>query len=156
MTGPIGLVSIVKDGFTHGFSWYDESGFVNAGVRHGTKNIYNIYGVGLDTSYKYFKVTWGLGGHIDFKNLYMNIDGTISSIGLTTPSPTNFCGMLSSIRIAAGYPIYEHLSLIAGISFNYMANYGRQNTINPITGYKFPMGNDKNQFWPGFFAGLEF
>lgn len=153
---PIGLISIVKDGFTHGFSWYDESGFVNIGIKHGTKNIYNIYGVGLDTSYKYFKATWGLGGHIDFDNIYLNIDGTVSSIEQTTFDTKSYCGNLSSIRIAAGYQIFEHLSLTAGISFNYMADYGQKITINPVTGYKFPMGNDQNQFWPGFFVGLEY
>jgi hypothetical protein len=100
---PIGLVSIVKNGFTHSFSWYDESGFVTVGIKHGTKNVYNIYGAGLDTEYKHMKATLGFGGHIDFQNFFLNIDGTSSSIQRTSFDSGSFTVLLSSVRLAAGF-----------------------------------------------------
>jgi hypothetical protein len=151
---PIGLVSIVRNGITRGEVWYDESGFANAGLRHGTGTIYNIYSVGMDTSYQDLKASLGIEVHLPVESFFFNIDALTSVIyGTAEGSRASF---MDSLRLGLGIQITEELALTAGLSFNYFDNTYSASSLQPATGYKFPFGDPNHQFWPGFYAGIEF
>ena len=59
---PIGLIGIMrKNGQTHAQAWYDELGLMNIALIHGTKTVYNIYTVGVDSQLEDLTVGSGLG-----------------------------------------------------------------------------------------------
>lgn len=151
----IGLVSIVaRNGQTHGQTWIDETGFVNAALIHGSRTIYNIYHVGADVGVNLWTYGLGLGVHLPFDPLYVNIEvmgSSISHIGSWDGNNT-----LSRIRAYVGYRFMEHLSVIGGISLNYYhAWFGNTPSIDPF--YKFSKTfDDGSKLWPGLFIGVLF
>ena len=151
---PIGLVSIVPGGVFHGDIWYDETGFVNAGLKHGSKNIYNIYALGMDTALSNLKATIGLGYHIPVDTLSFNIEGLFSTV--LNISDFTRAGFISSLRAGFGLEIVQGFAVTAGLSFNEYESLDNGISVQPVTGYKFPFGNGSSRFWLGFYVGIEF
>jgi hypothetical protein len=151
---PIGLVSIVPNGVFHGDIWYDETGFLNAGLKLGSKNIYNIYALGTDTALSNLKATIGLGYHIPIDTLSCNIEALLGAVENTAYFTR--AGFISSIRAGFGFELAQGFAITAGLSFNEFESLNTGASIQPVTGYKFPFGSSTSQFWPGFYVGVEF
>lgn len=152
---PIGLVSIVAgNGQTHAQLYADETGFGNIALINGSKLVYNIYTAGIDYKETYWTYGLGLGVHIPADPFYINmeiIDSAVSRIAAWDGRD-----ILAKIRIYAGIDIFDHLSVIAGVSLNYYYCWGR-NPVNvtPIYNASKTFANG-GTLWPGIFAGVMF
>jgi uncharacterized protein YjbI with pentapeptide repeats len=151
----VGLMSIVlSNGQTHGELWVDETGFANAAFIHGSKIIYNIYRVGMDTSANLWTYGLGLGVHIPADPFFVNMEIMASSYEYTGSLDGN--NLLSQFRVYSGWSILDHLSLIAGISLNFYNRFSsRSPDISPLYNLSHSF-NGNFSAWPGIFAGLEF
>jgi len=151
----VGLASIVlSNGQTHGEAWIDEAGFVNAAFINGSKIIYNIYKLGINTSASLWSYGLGLGVHLPADPFYFNFEISVSSLAYIDSWVGN--NTLSQFRIYTGWDILDHFAFIAGLSLNFYNIYsGQAPGINPV--YNLSKAYNNNLIiWPGIFAGVEF
>ena len=159
---PIGLVSVVlKNGQTHAQSWYDEMGLMNLALIHGTKTVYNIYTVGVDSQFENLTAGLGMGVHIPLDKVFLNVEGIYSlvaprdAIGVEWENLLK-CESLFRARVYLGYD-FSFFSLIGGVSFNYLSNTNATSiTLEPFHGYEFGFSSKERRFWPGVFVGVQF
>jgi hypothetical protein len=175
---PIGLVNIVKGGILHPAVYVDSMGFLNFSLRSGSRHFYSILGVGAQKIYLSAggndKAVWGwnkddallvcragVGFEFPIKSFFINVDVTSGSVlNLDTISKDDYdssVSFLSQARLTAGYKIFEHLGVFAGISYDYVHLEGKDSP-NP-TGRMdcvFGWGNSRHINKLGFFAGLQF
>ncbi len=130
---PIGLVSIVlKNGQTHAQSWYDEMGLTNLALIHGTKTVYNIYTVGVDSQGKDLTAGLGMGVHIPLDKVFLNVEGIYSVVSPRDAIAVEYESLFRA-RVYLGYN-FSFFSLIGGVSFNYMSNTNATSiTLHPFT-----------------------
>ncbi len=152
---PIGLVSVVlKGGQTHAQAWYDEMGLINLALIHGTKTVYNIYTVAVDSRFEDVAVGLGLGVHIPLQQLFLNIEAIGS--GVSTVDNLSERGFLARARIYLGYNL-KFLSLIGGVTFNYLTDVNSTDiSLEPFHTYEFGFSSAKHRFWPGLFIGVQY
>jgi hypothetical protein len=152
---PIGLVSIVlKEGQTHAQAWYDEMGLINLALIHGTKTVYNIYTVAVDSRFEDVAAGLGLGVHIPLQQLFLNVE--VIGSGVSTVDNLSDQGFLARARIYLGYD-FKFLSLIGGVSFNYLSGISDTDvSLEPFHTYEFGFSSDKHRFWPGLFLGVQY
>ncbi len=150
----IGLISVVlSNGQTHLEAWADETGFLNIALINGSRTVYNIYTIGIDTAGTYWTYGLGLGLHIPADPFYINveiIDSSVSHIAAWDGNNT-----LGRFRVYAGFSIFEHLSVIAGVSLNYYRNWNGNSAYVPSFNISKSFA-DGGILWPGIFAGLQF
>jgi hypothetical protein len=152
---PIGLVSVVlRNGQTHVQSWYDEMGLMNLALIHGTKTVYNIYTVGVDSQFKDLTAGLGMGVHIPMDKVFLNAEGIFSLVSPRDAIAVQWESLLRA-RVYLGYD-FSFFSLIAGVSFNYLSNTNATSiTLGPFHGYEFGFSSKEHRFWPGVFVGVQ-
>ncbi len=151
----IGLISIVlSNGQTHGQIYVDENGFGNIALINGSRTIYNIYTVGIDQTGTYWTYGLGLGLHIPLDPFYINMEIIGSSVSHISAWDGN--NTLGRFRVYAGFSIFEHLSMIAGLSLNYYRSWnGNPAYVSPFYNLTKTLANG-DTLWPGIFAGVMF
>ncbi len=126
----IGLISIVKD-YAPGFmAWTDEQLFINAGIRTGTRKLYNLLFVGVrpDES-PYMTLGAGIGTRIPFTERFsVNIDATAQNIIQQKETDSNhfinhFQGRL---RLFADVNIAGKFAVFAGPTFTTTVSEGNR------------------------------
>jgi hypothetical protein len=154
---PIGLISIVgKGGQTHAQSWYDEMGLMNVALIHGTKTVYNIYTVGVDSQLKDLTVGLGLGVHLPVGRAFFNAEGIYGSVSPVDAIAVEWENLFRA-RVYLGYNFSSFFALIGGVSFNYLSNTNATSiTLDPFHGYEFGFSSAERRFWPGVFVGVQF
>ncbi len=153
---PIGLVNIIKNGETYGELWYDNAGFVKTSLTHGKGKFYYLYSLGIEETGDLYSIGIGFGTHFQVtEDLFINFDICGNSIERTEKNTSETNGSLhSQARLYTGYRINSSISLIGGISYNYLTSFGNDNVpmFDPDL-YK-SSGSDKHRHWLGFFLGM--
>jgi|GEM_PF-3118484 len=153
---PIGLVSIVaRNGQTHVQFYADEMGFGNIALINGSRTVYNIYTAGIDYSETYWTYGMGLGIHLPLDPFYVNIEILGSSVSHIDTWDGD--DILSKVRVYAGFSLFEHLSLIVGVSLNYYYSCCQSSSAYVPPMYNITRTyNNGGKLWPGIFAGIMF
>ncbi|MET0592104.1 MAG: hypothetical protein ABW133_05355 [Polyangiaceae bacterium] len=126
---PVGVVSIVRHGRTSADAWVTETGTGMAGVRHGGRVLYNVYGVGyrpFDTN------TWslalGLGGRANLaEKLHLDIEAIAYWMQKNTPFQED--AQISSLGANIAYDFSPMFSVFGGPSLNVLVTPHKDMTM---------------------------
>ncbi|MDR2759469.1 MAG: caspase family protein [Spirochaetaceae bacterium] len=156
---PIGLINIIKNGMFHPAVWYDDLQFVNLSLKSGSKNIYSIFGLGIQdlrfNSDSEFITRAGVGVEIPLGKTFIDLDLTAGNIyGRFWKSNS----LLAQARVSAGFKLFKHLGAFAGVSYDYSLSW---TSSSPRPGRDFGFsalswGNDRHTHKIGFFGGIQF
>jgi hypothetical protein len=167
---PLGLVNVVKNGLIHPAVYFDDTGFMNVSFRSGSKYVYSVVSVGsgLFGPEEYgdmFISRLGLGLELPLGPLFFDFDvsagsiSTFSSFGKTGTEDHDGSSSLDlQARLTAGYKIFEHLGVFAGISYDwvYMPGSHSPAPASPLLDLIPGELNGWSRQRLGFFAGLQF
>jgi len=160
---PIGLISIVKDGYYEVEFTSNEMAFLNVGFKMGVKKFYNTFNMGYSKhdGRNIFRYGIGIGSSrpVGYKQSVSFEAGTEQVI-----TDWNWNGGLSLInKLSIDYRLRlgEKFALVGGPSFNvYLTNEqiaGEYGTINiPKTVYEYEWANTKLFSWFGFKIGFSY
>jgi hypothetical protein len=155
---PIGLVNIVKNGILHPLVWYDDMGFLNLGLRSGSKYFYSIFSIGaqnpeFDSSLFLSRV--GFGGELPLGRFFINLDLTSGNLIDREDFEVN---ILLQARLSGGFKVFEHLGIFGGVSYDWFPNLdGDSHDRVDGLGISVPRWeNDRNIHKIGFFGGIQF
>jgi hypothetical protein len=171
---PIGLVNIVKGGILNPSIYLDSYGFMNLGLKSGSKNIYSVLSAGLrgiplggDTKLtladpddeNLFVSRIGLGVEIPLGKFFFDIEALCGDIIETGRIGEKYSAgdntLLIQGRLIGGYKFFKHLGVFAGISYDFFHAF---NNHSPIPGgsLNLGLGDDWNVHRIGFFGGVQF
>jgi hypothetical protein len=155
---PIGLVNIVKGGILNPSIYLDSYGFMNLGLKSGSKNIYSDLSAGLDDK-NLFITRIGLGVEIPIGKFFLDIEALGGSIMETSQfgkaDDTKENSVLIQGRIIGGYKFFKHLGVFAGVSYDYFHAFDSSSPI-PGGSLNLGLGDDRNVHRVGFFGGIQF
>jgi len=164
---PIGLVNVIKDGIMHPYIYQDDMMFTNIGFRSGSKHFYGTIGAGVRGSAffgsgdKLLITRGGLGFEHSIYKLFFDIEvlaGNIINLDAAAWDETgNFDTGITQLRLVAGYKLFSHLGIFAGISYDYL--YRRNDTSPDPREFGGPftaIGNDRHIGKVGIFGGVQF
>ncbi len=118
----IGLISIDKSYGAGMMAWTDEQLFINAGLRTGTRKLYNLLFLGVRPDEKpYLSVGSGLGTRFAMNdNFSLDIDATAQYILQQTELNSNDFNhhFQSRLRVLADFRITREFGIFAGPTFN--------------------------------------
>jgi hypothetical protein len=176
---PIGLVNIVKNGILHPAVYIDDMLFYNISFRSGTKHFYTILSLGAGGGAlpgrggdKLMISRAGVGNEFSFGKFFLDIDylgGTILNLDTLPPFDKNddlaenrdkrksSQSALFQIRFTAGYKIFPHLGVFAGVSYDYIHQLAGDSPGQADLG-PFLIGGawNRNIHKLGFFGGVQF
>ena len=161
MTGvPLGLVSIVGNGQFHVNAWFDETSILNVGLKCGAKHAYTVieYGFNPLGDYANNKLGLGVGGHIPFDPLFVDIDavgyGVVEGILPVTETGSS---LLARLRVTGGWQITPKVALTLGPTLNVWHSTQWDGPNIPI--FSVPLGDfDEAHYtdlWLGFSLGVQ-
>jgi hypothetical protein len=157
----VGILNLNKNAKIHPSIWLDEAGVMNVGLTTGMKHIYGLINIGMlvGRDIKGRRLAshgLGLGVRMPVGSHYIHTD--VSQVRFQELEEwyrwdSNF---MIRHRIGFTYAIFSHLRLTAGGSLNYARMYTED---TPYQDYLYTEEWGKRfrwDFWPGFYAGLEF
>ena len=163
---PIGLVNIIKDGIFHPYAYFDDMMFSNIGLRSGSKHFYGTVGVGASGSVfsgngdKLLITRGGFGFEYPFKKTFFDVEllfGNIVKLDNIWDDNNDSITDITQLRFVAGYKLFSHLGVFAGVSFDYLRR--RTDTSPDPKDFGGPLpgiGSDRNIGKIGFFGGIQF
>ena len=163
---PIGLFNIIKNGILHPHIYFDDMMLSNIGFRSGSKHFYGTIGAGVGGSLffgrgdKLLVTRGGFGFEFPFKNLFLDIEvsgGRIIMLDYVWDDMDELPTRMAQLRLVAGYKLFSHLGVFAGVSFDYFHRM-TDNSPNPrdFGGPFMGFGSDKRIGKLGFFGGIQF
>jgi hypothetical protein len=120
-------------------------------------HFYGIYSVGARGDLGLLSAGIGSGISVSFDRFFVNMDVIAYNVARREDYLTDNTLLHVQSRLYGGVRIMEHLSIFAGISYNYATPVGNSNEevsiLKTVHGrdYKY---NDDNVHWPGFFVGV--
>lgn len=152
----IGVISIVRKGLTEVDVWGESIGTAHVMLRHGTRYLYSLYGLGSkapgDSSVQMYGL--GFGGRV----VTGPIDGDLSVITWTGGGPglDSELTLLNQARATFAIGLGRRFALLVGASLNVFVgdNLERADALNPVLDTVFTDGEVNVRMWPSFFAGL--
>jgi hypothetical protein len=161
---PVGLVNVIKNGLMHPAIWYDDLGFINLSLKSGSKYFYSILGLGVHNDLifenKRMLITrTGIGAELPLNKFFLNFDVTSGQIMLNYSWDENSAfALIAQARLSAGYKLYKHLGVFAGISYDYILS-PRDGSLEPGRDFGFSAlgwNNGRHTHKVGFFGGIQF
>jgi hypothetical protein len=161
---PVGLVNVVKNGLMHPAVWYDDLGFVNLSLKSGSKHFYSILGLGVHNDLilgggSMFITRSGFGAHLPLNRFFLNFDVTAGQIFANWPWDEDYgSAFIAQARFSAGYTIFKHLGIFAGVSYDYILS-PRSGSLKPGEDFgfsSFARSDGRNTHKIGFFGGIQF
>ncbi len=158
---PIGLLSIVKNGFNAIDFHYNESIQYNASLKLGVDHFYNIFKFGYmpKSQGEYFSYGIGVGSMLSLSERFkLSLD--LSSSYITEKKFTPTIDFLSEGQLNLRYHILRNVGLFAGPSFNlYFGEHNDEGQTllkvpNPIYDETWWYGEGQTQFWIGYNLGV--
>jgi hypothetical protein len=155
----IGLLSYSRKQPLRFLAWVDDVNLTNVGLKiHGSKHVYNVLMAGgqpLGAS-KRWSFGWGIGAHIPFRELYLNVDGLLQQIKFSGDDWENH---LAQGRLVAGWRIRERFAIFAGTTYNFhFSQRSSEDFGKRITGLPTDVNDQKSyrlRTWEGFVLGVE-
>jgi hypothetical protein len=125
-------------------------------VRHGSAHFQNIYQVGgsVSSGRMFYSAGLGLGAHITFDRVFIDIDGVCSQLFEGAVAPRGVQLMVES-RLAIGYQLFDRFALFAGFGLNTMITQSAQMrsvAFGPM--WTTTTGDTLVALWPGVRAGV--
>ena len=180
-TLPIGLVNVVRNGMIHPSVYMDDM-FSNVGFRSGSKHFYSHFSFGAGGGFlpwrnedRIIAGRGGFGYEYSIGKFFIDIDASTGTIvNVDTFDTSNWkksdtdnrkeeesfsasSAGIHQLRLTAGYKIYEHLGVFAGVSYDYIYRY---NNSGPMAeDYSLVMAGKsrgKHTHKMGFFGGVQF
>ena len=168
---PFGLVNVMKNGILHPAVYFDDMLFTNISFRSGSKWFYTILSTGVGggiisgSGDNLFVSRFGFGFEFTVNKFFVDIDmigGSIVNIGTTGTIFYNEDDMGSvtgiyQVRLTAGYKVFEHLGVFAGLSYDYL--YREKTTCPDVRDFGSPIIGGvfgPNTHKLGFFGGIQF
>ncbi len=168
---PVGLISLYGDGRRQIDSWSSESGFVFAGLKTGTRHVYNTIGFGYlptITDRDVFALSWSLGWVQPFNEAW---DGALERESLDrfklirdiTIQHIQDDGWyksdmsrIYSYRYMIGWEVFGGLTLYGGPTLNMLVGSSAEIDDHYLYSFFDTSGGDyQYHFWIGFSAGLQ-
>jgi len=158
---PIGLLSIVKNGFNTLDLSYNESVNYNANLKLGVDHFYNIFKFGYmpKPHGEYFSYGLGVGSMVNLTQRFkISIDLSTSYISEKKFTPT--IDFLTEGQLSLRYHILENIGLFAGPSFNaYFGEYDSEgNTLlyvaKPLYDENWWGNEGTTKLWIGYNLGV--
>jgi hypothetical protein len=155
----IGLLSFVRDGRYNLDLWANETGFVNGGVRIGTKTIYNVLNIGYNTFHgdNLWQIGIGIGYHyqpeesrngLETDLIYYNVNHD----GKWTTDVSNH----TQLRFHYIRTIMGGMSLFTGPSLNLsLSNENLSSDHIPYHISEQTIGSNKLRWWLGWTLGIQ-
>jgi hypothetical protein len=155
---PIGLVNIIKNGIFHPVVWYDDMGFLNLGLRSGSKYFYSIFSMGVrdsDSDSPLLLSRTGVGGEIPLGRFFINMDLMSGNLIDRKDFEVN---ILLQARLSGGFKVFERLGVFGGVSYDWFPgldgnSHDRADDLG-IAALRWE--NDRNIHKIGFFGGIQF
>ena len=158
---PIGLVSVVKNYRPRLDLWGDDTRFINAGIRSGSRKFHNLLFAGAQVNDgERWTLGWGFGSHFNLaKDVYTELDVVAQHINEDREKWTDEVNEVGRIRILFGYEFTKFTSIYAGPTFNgFVSKLYDGKDFTPWT-LKSKYDDEENiwvRSWIGFTAGLRF
>ncbi|MFH1297189.1 MAG: hypothetical protein ABIJ04_07960 [Bacteroidota bacterium] len=157
---PVGFFSYVHKGGLHRFELYaDEVFYGNVAFKTGTNRFYNIFQVGVGTSWM-VNYMYGIGTSFSFgPKVSLDINVISGLVFSTTPSLA-LHGTHTKVLPAVEYRFRKHLAIFGGPTYNLYAfdetRTFKPNGIAPYTFFDQVKGYQRIQMWVGGTVGLRF
>jgi hypothetical protein len=171
-TIPIGLLNLVDGGILNPSVWVDSMGFMNLGLKSGSKYFYSHLSAGLRgiplgstrlaimgrDDENLFISRIGLGGEIPLGRLFFDIEALCGSIieagRFGKDGNMKDSTLLLQGRFTGGFKFFSHLAVFAGLSYDCLLPF---NSRSPLPGGGITLGEgDKSVHRIGFFGGVQF
>ncbi|MFK8037729.1 MAG: hypothetical protein AB8B74_05525 [Crocinitomicaceae bacterium] len=158
---PVGLLSIVKNGFNTLDLSYNESVNYTANLKLGVDHFYNIFKFGYMPQPKgdYFSYGLGIGSMINLSDRFkIALDASSSYITEKKFTPT--IDFLTEGQLSLRYNILQNVGIFAGPSFNaYFGEYREDGSTllyvpKPIYNEDWWYGSGQTKLWIGYNAGV--
>jgi hypothetical protein len=154
---PIGVVSIVRNGRTTADAWVTETGMGMAGVRHGGRVLYNIYGVGArGFSPTAWAMALGIGGRAELApKLHLDLEAIAYWVQQKEPFIKE--AQISSLGGNIGYDISSVFGVFGGPTYNVLVTQDPDLLdVKPAWGSSSLYDSDSVQVrgWPGAAIGI--
>jgi hypothetical protein len=134
---PIGIFNFIGDGLLEPGIWSSDTAWINYGLKMGSRSFYSILGGSVqpgekaspalkDSKAKYFGFLFGMGTHVDWRYLWLDVDLITHSLH----RDNNFSGnmdMLTKLRATLGLRLFGALSIYAGPTLNFHASKTKNN-----------------------------
>jgi hypothetical protein len=122
----IGLINYAGNGIFAPTLWTSDTSAANLGLKMGSKYVYGIFGMGVHPveDEQRFTLIYGIGGHIDIRRFWVEIDATIDLINDNwmwdedEPWKDVELGYIYKFRPTLGFRIIDELSVFAGPTLN--------------------------------------
>jgi len=167
-----GLINVIYGGRTRLEVSTDETGFINARLLNGGQHFHYLYSVGyrpLGGDGAEWSLGWGLGGHLPIGDGPFFIDLDLIFTALTgyrdavEPGQGRSARFLGTGRVVLGWDLFDHLTLIGGLSYNTFvspagdaddgSSYGLFGARRVDDGAP---GSRNVRTWPGVTLGIRF
>ncbi|MBE0646334.1 MAG: hypothetical protein IH596_00970 [Bacteroidales bacterium] len=157
---PVGFFSYVHKGGLHRFELYaDEVFYGNVAFKSGTSKFYNIFQVGVGTSWM-VNYMYGIGTFFSFGPKWSLDLNLISGLVFSTTPSLALHGCLTKFLPALEYRFKKHLAIFGGPTYNLYAfdetRTFRPDGIAPYTFFDQVRGYQRLQMWVGGTVGVRF
>ncbi len=116
----LGVINIIENGYRAVEAWTSETAIASVGVKLGGRHTYSILAAG--GSEERFQFGGGLGIHLPFSQMYVDIDVMALSL-FDTEFGTLDVDLLGKIRAAIGYRLSPKLAVFGGPSATGVFNF---------------------------------
>jgi len=152
----VGLVSVVRHGRTSVEAWGTESGLAFAGVRHGSRLVHNVYGVGAELGGEnLWGFVVGLGVRVPLAH-WLTLDVDALDYTLQPGTPFERQRQLAVLQPTFGVALTPALDRLVAPTFNVLVTQEMGTTFSPLWD-TFRLDNGGSTLvraWPGLTVGL--
>ncbi|HYV95112.1 MAG TPA: hypothetical protein VE978_25275 [Chitinophagales bacterium] len=153
----LGLFSVSVNGIHNLDVFGSEILYGSVALKLGSPHIYNIFAAGAAPIDTITRIGFGigLGGHISFNRVFINVDGMSWTIHNNTLRDWNNVNLWNQIRLMAGFQFTKGFAAYAGPTANVQVYHNTYPSIAPYTSYQH-IGTTNVDGWVGFVVGLQF
>jgi len=153
---PIGLINWIANGYKAVTAWGTDVVPFNVGVKLGGTRTYSFIGIGGDPlrSEKRVYIPYGLGIHTAWDRWFL--DGDLGSSVVFDQNGFQHSTLLSSLRIAAGYRVWDDLAIVGGPVVHTTVGWeGHDLDVAKLPGYEYEGETTTVRVFPGFMLGVQ-
>lgn len=153
----IGIVNYAGNGILEPTIWGSDFSPLNIGLKMGSRHLYGLLGFGVHPFGKqeYSHAVFGLGGHIEAKPVWIDIDAAHHQL-YADYVYNNELDFIDSLRVSVGYRILDQLSLYAGPTLNFFCSELRKDAGLGLNFWSRADGDRNLKLFPGFLLGLQY
>lgn len=153
----IGIVNYAGNGILEPAIWGSDFSPLNIGLKMGSRHLYGLLGFGVHPFGKqeYSHAVFGLGGHIEAKPVWIDIDAAHHQL-YADYVYNDELDFIDSLRVSVGYRILDQLSFYAGPTLNFLCSELRDEAGLGFNFWSRADGDRNLKLFPGFLLGLQY